>query len=56
MIEITDDDLAPWNTGTFELTVDGVLNKMSAGHYVVIPPDVVHSGHSVTTCKIIDVF
>jgi quercetin dioxygenase-like cupin family protein len=29
---------------------------LTAGHYRVIPPDVVHSGHSITACKIIDVF
>ena len=42
--------------GEFELTVDGVLEKMRAGHVRVIPPDAVHSGHSITACKIIDVF
>ena len=42
--------------GEFELTIDGVPEKMTAGHYRVIPPDVVHSGHSITDCTIIDVF
>jgi quercetin dioxygenase-like cupin family protein len=42
--------------GEFELTIDGVPEKMSAGHYCVIPPDAVHSGRSITTCRIIDIF
>jgi quercetin dioxygenase-like cupin family protein len=42
--------------GEFELTVDGVPERMTAGHLRVIPPDVVHSGRSITACRIIDVF
>ena len=42
--------------GEFELTVDGAPEILTAGHYRVIPPDVVHSGHSITACRIIDVF
>ena len=42
--------------GEFELTVDGVPEILSAGHYRVIPPNAVHSGRSITACKIIDVF
>ena len=42
--------------GEFELTVDGVPEILKAGHYRVIPPDVVHSGRSITECTIIDVF
>jgi quercetin dioxygenase-like cupin family protein len=42
--------------GEFELTVDGVPEILSAGHYRVIPPDAVHSGRSITACKILDVF
>lgn len=42
--------------GEFELTVDGVAHTLTAGHFLVIPPDVVHSGRSITTCKIIDAF
>ena len=42
--------------GEFELTVDGVPERMSAGHCRVIPPGVVHSGRSITACRIIDVF
>lgn len=42
--------------GEFELTVDSVPEVMTAGHCRVIPPDVVHSGRSITECRIIDVF
>ena len=42
--------------GEFELTVDGVPEILTAGHYRVIPPDAVHSGRSITACKIIDIF
>ena len=42
--------------GEFELTVDSVPEVLTAGHYRVIPPDAVHSGRSITACKIIDVF
>ena len=42
--------------GEFELTVDGVPEIMTKGHYRVIAPDVVHSGRSITASKIIDVF
>jgi hypothetical protein len=33
-----------------------VPEVLSAGHFRVIPPDAVHSGRSITACKIIDVF
>jgi quercetin dioxygenase-like cupin family protein len=42
--------------GEFELTIDGVPEKMGAGHCRVIPPDAVHSGRSITACRIIDIF
>ena len=42
--------------GEFGLTVEGVSEILSAGHYRVIPPGAVHSGRSITDCKIIDVF
>ena len=42
--------------GEFELTVDGVPEVLTAGDYRVIPPDAVHSGRSITACKIIDAF
>jgi quercetin dioxygenase-like cupin family protein len=42
--------------GEFELTVDGTPEIMTADHCRVIPPNVVHSGRSITACRIIDVF
>ncbi len=42
--------------GEFELTVDGEPEILRAGHYRVIPPNSVHSGRSITSCRIIDVF
>ena len=43
-------------SGEFELTVDGQPVTLVAGDYMVIPPDAVHSGRSITDCHIIDVF
>ena len=42
--------------GEFELTIEGKPEILTAGDYRVIPPDAVHSGRSVTACRIIDVF
>ena len=42
--------------GEFEFTVDGVTEILGPGHYRVIPPDAIHKGRSITTCRIIDVF
>ena len=42
--------------GEFELTIEGEAEILTAGDYRVIPPDAVHSGRSITTCRIIDVF
>ena len=43
-------------SGEFVLTVDGEPIRLRSGDYLVIPPDAVHSGRSVTDCTIIDVF
>ena len=43
-------------SGEFELTLDGEPITLSAGDYLVIPPDAVHSGRSITECRILDVF
>jgi quercetin dioxygenase-like cupin family protein len=43
-------------TGEFELTVDGEPRTLRGGDYLVIPPDAVHSGRSITECRILDVF
>jgi quercetin dioxygenase-like cupin family protein len=42
--------------GQFELTIDGTSEILTSGHYRVIPPEAVHSGHAITACRIIDVF
>jgi quercetin dioxygenase-like cupin family protein len=42
--------------GEFELTIEGKPEILTAGDYRVIPPDAVHSGRSITACRIIDVF
>ena len=42
--------------GEFELTVDGVPHRLTAGDVLVIPGDVPHDGHSITDCKIVDVW
>lgn len=42
--------------GEFEFRMDGELKLMRAGHVVVIPPNVPHSGTAITDCIAIDVF
>lgn len=42
--------------GTFHLTVGGDTKTLQPGDVVVIPPDVPHSGISITECRIIDAF
>ena len=42
--------------GEFELTVSGEPITLRGGDYLVIPPDAVHSGRSITECRILDVF
>jgi quercetin dioxygenase-like cupin family protein len=42
--------------GTLELTVKDETKTLTAGHVVVIPSNVPHSGKAVTTCTVIDVF
>lgn len=42
--------------GEFELTIDGKTKLLKAGDIAVIPSMAVHSGRSITKCKIIDVF
>ncbi|MEM6705102.1 MAG: cupin domain-containing protein [Acidobacteriota bacterium] len=43
-------------SGRFEITVDGETWIAEAGDCVVIPPNVEHSGRSLTDCRILDVF
>lgn len=42
--------------GVFDLIVNGQATRLEAGSIAVIPPNVPHSGRSVTACRIVDVF
>jgi quercetin dioxygenase-like cupin family protein len=42
--------------GKFELAVDKEKKRLGPGSVVIIPPHAIHSGKSVTRCRIIDVF
>ncbi len=42
--------------GLFELTIDGETLAMKAGDVAVIPSGAVHSGRSITQCRVIDAF
>ena len=50
------EQIAMLQEGRFELTVDGQTRELQPGEIVVIPPDVVHSGHSITASRVIDIF
>mgnify|MGYP003308779337 FL=1 len=43
-------------TGTFDMVIDVIETRLSAGAVAIIPPNAVHSGHAVTSCYFIDVF
>ncbi len=42
--------------GQFELTVDGAPHILGPGSVFTLPPNIPHSGRSLTDCRIIDVF
>ncbi|MBU7024416.1 MAG: cupin domain-containing protein [Theionarchaea archaeon] len=42
--------------GTMELAIEGKVHELKEGSVMVIPGGVPHSGKSVTTCRVIDVF
>lgn len=42
--------------GTIEFTVDGDTKRIEAPAAIIIPPDAIHSGKTVTPSKLIDVF
>ena len=42
--------------GEFEMTVEGVTRKVSAGMVSVIPSNARHYGRALTDCRILDVF
>jgi quercetin dioxygenase-like cupin family protein len=50
------EQIAMVKEGEFELTVNGTVHRLSPGDVLVIPPDVPHSGHSVTAARVMDVF
>ena len=43
-------------SGTFELTVEGIKYRLSAGSIGIIPSNLVHSGRAISKCHLIDVF
>ncbi len=42
--------------GKFELTVEGKTTVCEPGGILVIPPNAIHSGRALTSCKITDIF
>lgn len=42
--------------GVFELTIDGQALRMEAGDVAVIASGAMHSGRSVTECRVMDAF
>ena len=43
-------------SGTFELVSDDEINLLQSGDSAIIPPKAIHSGRSITSCIIVDVF
>lgn len=42
--------------GELQLVVDGIAHTLTPGMVFVIPPNVRHSGGSVTGCRVLDAF
>jgi quercetin dioxygenase-like cupin family protein len=42
--------------GELEIVVGSETHRLTPGQVLVIPPDVPHSGHAVTNCRVLDVF
>ena len=42
--------------GKFELVVNGETQLLEPGIVAVIPPNVVHGGKAITSCRLLDVF
>lgn len=42
--------------GEFELTIDGVTQRLGPGSVALIPSRARHSGRALTACRILDVF
>jgi quercetin dioxygenase-like cupin family protein len=43
-------------SGELQLVVDGTTHALTPGMVFVIPPDVRHSGGSLTGCRVLDAF
>ena len=42
--------------GQMKFTLDGETQVLKTGDVVVVPPDLEHSGETVTACRVLDVF
>ncbi len=42
--------------GQFELTIDGETSRLQAGEVAIIASGAIHSGRSVTRCRVLDAF
>ena len=42
--------------GKFEMTVDNETVVMESGDYCIIPPQIVHGGTAITSCRLLDIF
>lgn len=42
--------------GVFELSIGNEPHRLEAGDTVILPPETVHSGRSITACRVIDAF
>lgn len=43
-------------SGELQLLVDGTTHTLTPGRVFVIPPNVAHSGGSITGCRVLDAF
>lgn len=42
--------------GKFEMTVGGETQILDTGKFVLIPPNIPHSGKAITDCTLLDIF
>lgn len=42
--------------GEFEMTINGETQTLKPGLFVVIPPNIPHSGRAITNCRLLDIF
>ena len=42
--------------GEFEMTIDGLTERMHAGTVAVVPSNAVHSGRALSRCRFVDGF